>query len=104
MEMKNEKRTHRIGTVTCGISFILFGILFLLHTLIPYLNFWNIFRLWPCIFIMLGIEILVGNYRNAAEFVYDKGAVFMLVVLMVFAMAMGILNEWILYFPSEYIW
>lgn len=104
MDRKIEKRTHRIGTITCGISFILFGILFLLHTLIPYLNFWNIFRLWPCIFIMLGIEILVGSYKNTTDFVYDKGAVFMLVVLMIFAMAMGILNEWILYFPSEYIW
>lgn len=99
MNEKNEKRVHRVGTVTCGLSFILFGILFLLYTLIPYLNFWSIFRLWPCIFILLGLEILIGNYKHTTNFVYDKGAIFMLVVLMIFAMTMGILNEWILYFP-----
>ena len=103
MNEKNEKRIHRIGTITCGVSFIIFGILFLLHTFVPYLNFWNIFRLWPCIFIILGIEILVGNCKNNTDCVYDKGAVFMVVVLMIFAMTMGILNEWILYFPSECI-
>ena len=104
MEKNSEKRIRRIGSITCGISFILFGILFLLHMIVPYLNFWTIFRLWPCIFIMLGIEILVGNYKNNKDFVYDKGAVFMLIVLMTFAMAMGILNEWLLSFPTDYIW
>lgn len=97
-----ETRVHRIGSVTCGISFILFGILFLVHMIVPYLNFWIIFRLWPCIFIMLGIEILVGNYRNAKDFVYDKGAVFMLIVLILFAMTMGILNEWLIRLPAGY--
>lgn len=95
-----ETRIHRIGSVTCGISFILFGILFLLQMIVPYLNFWKIFRLWPCIFIMLGIETLIGNYKCADRFIYDKGAVFMLVVLMSFAMAMGIINEWLICLPS----
>lgn len=102
-QIHKETRVHRIGSVTCGISFILFGILFLVHMIVPYLNFWIIFRLWPCIFIMLGIEILVGNYRNAKDFVYDKGAVFMLIVLIIFAMTMGILNEWLIRLPAGYV-
>lgn len=90
MEKNKTERVHRIGTITCGCTLIIFGMLFLLHMIVPAFSYTFIFRLWPCIFIMLGIEILVGNYNKREDvFVYDKGAVFLLVVLAVFAMIMG---------------
>lgn len=94
MEKKNKKentvRVHRIGSITFGISLIVFGILFLLHMLVPVISYTFIFRLWPCIFIILGIEILIGNYKEGSSFVYDKTAVFLLIVLSFFAMSMAV--------------
>lgn len=90
MESSRAVRVHRVGTITCGCTLIIFGMLFLLHMIVPAFSYTFIFRLWPCIFIMLGVEILIGNSSKKEDmFVYDKGAVFLLVVLAVFAMLMG---------------
>lgn len=89
MENRNNTRVHRVGTITCGSTLIVSGILFLVHMIIPVISYEFIFRLWPCILIMLGIEVLIGNYKKEDVFVYDKGAVFLLVVLAIFAMIMG---------------
>lgn len=78
---------HRVGTVTLGISLVVFGILFLLHWFFPTLDYQMIFHLWPCIFIFLGIEVLLGCRH--AQFKLDKGAVFLMIMLAFFAMAMG---------------
>lgn len=103
MENKNEKKVHRVGTITSGTALIIFGILFLLHMLVPTVNFLFIFRLWPVILIMLGIEILVGNYKKSTTFVYDKGSILLMIILMFFALFMGITSEWLLHLPADYI-
>lgn len=103
MENKTERSIHRVGTMTSGIALIVFGILFLLHMIVPTVNFLFIFRLWPVILIMLGIEILIGNFKKSAVFVYDKGSVVLMIILMFFAFVMGIMNEWFLHIPSDYI-
>ena len=59
MEKNNSAATHRVGTLTLGCMLILFGILFLIHMIVPVIGYLFIFRLWPCIFIMLGIEVLL---------------------------------------------
>ena len=90
-------RTHRVGTVTLGIALVLFGSLFLVHLLLPTLDYQMIFHLWPCIFILLGIEILVGNRHAEDGFVYDKGAIALIILLTLFAMLMGAVDlsmEW----------
>ena len=51
-------RTHRVGTLTAGLSFITFGVLFLLHLFINAISYDLIFKLWPFIIIGLGIELL----------------------------------------------
>lgn len=66
MENKTERSIHRVGTMTSGIALIVFGILFLLHMIVPTVNFLFIFRLWPIILIMLGIEILIGNFKKSS--------------------------------------
>lgn len=51
-------RQRRIGTITLGISLVVFGILFLIHIFGGVLNYMLIFHLWPLILIVLGGEIL----------------------------------------------
>lgn len=83
-------RVHRVGTITFGCVLILFGILFITHMFLPDLTYGIIFRLWPCIFILLGIEVLLSNIRlKDTTFVYDKASVFLLIVLAFFAICMA---------------
>lgn len=97
MEQKQIVRTHRVGTITFGCLLIIFGILFLMNIFIPALNYTVIIRLWPCLFIFLGLEVLISNYKfskyNSMEtgvsFVYDKAAIFLMICLFFFAMIMS---------------
>lgn len=85
-------RIRRVGSVTFGLTLILFGVLFGLHTVIPSLHYEVIFQFWPVVFVFLGVEILVENHRSSAEkcrFVYDFSAILMLVVMLLFAMVMA---------------
>lgn len=86
------QRTRRVGSVTFGLTLILFGVLFLVNMILPTLHYEVIFRLWPVIFIFLGIEILVENHRSNTEkckFVYDFPAIVMLALVLLFAMLMA---------------
>lgn len=86
------QRTRRVGSVTFGLTLILFGVLFLVNIILPTLHYEVIFRLWPVVFIFLGIEILVENHRSNEEkcrFVYDFPAIVMLALMLLFAMMMA---------------
>ncbi len=87
---KDMIKTHRVGSITLGLALVLFGSLFLLHLFVPMLDYRLIFHLWPCIFILLGIEVLLGVRKESREFAYDKGAIVLLIILALFAMGMGI--------------
>ena len=87
--MNNTKYVHRVGTVTFGCCLILFGVLFLSRLFIPAFPIEFVFRLWPCMFIILGIELLLANAGKNTEFVYDKTAIFLMIVLFVFAMCLA---------------
>ena len=52
-------RIHRVGTVTAGITLIVFGAAFILNSFGGYFDIAMITRLWPIILIGVGIEILV---------------------------------------------
>ena len=103
MENNKQLSTRRVGTVTCGMALIVFGALFLLRMVFPMVNLLFVFRLWPCIFIMMGLELLIGNYLASrredasaeppVSIVYDKGAVFLLILLLIFAMCMAAADE-----------
>lgn len=102
MEEKTIEKTHRIGSVTFGAGLILFGSLFLVHLFIPALSYELIFHLWPCLFILLGVEVLIGNWRNSEKFVYDKPAIALTVFLTLFAMGMGLI-DWCMQQYGDYI-
>lgn len=84
-------KTHRVGTITLGGMLITFGVLFLLRLFLPDLSYSVIFKLWPIIFIFLGGEILLANFRQREEkLIYDKTALALIIILSFFAMGMAI--------------
>lgn len=86
-------KTHRVGTFTLGGLLISFGILFLLRLFLVDISYEFIFRLWPVIFIFLGIEILVTNFRQQGDkLIYDKTAFALIIILSFFAMGMGMVD------------
>lgn len=86
-------KTHRVGTFTLGGLLITFGVLFLLRLFLVDISYEIIFRLWPVIFIFLGIEILVANFRQKGEaLIYDKTAFALIIILSFFAMGMGMVD------------
>lgn len=101
MEEKQITRTHRVGTITFGLGLVLFGSLFLIHLFVPVLDYRIIFHLWPCLLILLGIEVLVANSCHTKDFLYDKTAIVLIVVLSLFTMIMGG-ADWIMQTYSHY--
>lgn len=88
-------KIRRVGSVTFGLTLIVFGVLFLVHMAAPSLNYEVIFNCWPVVFVLLGIEILVENRRSSADgyrFVYDFPAILMLFLMLFFAMIMAVVD------------
>ena len=98
-------KTRRVGSVTFGLTLIMFGVLFLVHMAAPSLNYEMIFNCWPMVFVLLGIEILVENHKSNAsgyKFVYDFPAILMLILMLCFAMVMAAVDINMTYYPD--IW
>lgn len=84
-------KTHRVGTITLGGMLVTFGVLFLLRIFLIEMSYDIIFKLWPIIFIFLGLEILVANFRQKDDkLIYDKTAFALIIILSFFAMGMAI--------------
>ena len=86
--MNQTNRSHRVGSVTAGISMIAFGILFLLNLFTDRITCEMIFRFWPVMIIGLGIEILVSTAASE-KYVYDAGAVVLMIIMSFLACAMA---------------
>ncbi len=83
-------KTHRVGSFTFGCVLLATGILMLVHMVYPALSYYNIFRLWPVVFIVLGTEVFVANFRSSkTEFRYDMPAIFLILLVLVFAMCLA---------------
>lgn len=100
----NMKKIRRIGTVTFGVTLVAAGLLFLARTFLPELKYIMIFRLWPCIFIMLGVEILLSGRKEQVEFKYDVPAIFLMLALIFFAMGMGAAEALLEYREAFCLW
>ena len=88
-------RIHRVGTITCGIVLILYGIMFLVHIFLPIIKYVVILEMWPAILVILGLEILIsciGSRKEQVHFVYDFPAVILILLLALFAIVMGVLD------------
>ena len=82
--------THRVGTITLGVTMISIGVIYLLQLFFHILDYMWI---WPVIFIMLGVEILVSNVRSGGQFIYDKAGIVLIFVLSGFAFFMAVLEK-----------
>lgn len=95
------KRIRRVGSLTCGIAMVGFGILFLLNTLFGLIDYTEIFSLWPLLLICLGAEMLISNMKysdtDRYTLVYDKGAIVLTILVTIFAVGMGITDYCIQY-------
>lgn len=89
MDEKKTIRVHRVGSITFGCVLVLFGVLCLLHGFLPALTYEIIFHLWPCVLILLGIEVLISSARGTTKFVYDKAAVVLLFLVTFFVMCLA---------------
>lgn len=91
MEKENSTscRTHRVGSITAGMSMIVFGVMLLLHSIFNLMSYEMIFTLWPLILIGLGVELLFSNFQER-KIIYDKAAVFILIIMIFFAMGMAV--------------
>lgn len=95
MEMKDNVvtyRSHRVGSVTAGLSMVGFGVMFLLHLFFDLVEYQMLFSLWPVILILLGLELLLSNF-SSKKIVYDKAAIFLLILMTFFAMGMAVAEE-----------
>lgn len=85
-------RSHRVGSVTAGLSMVGFGVMFLLHLFCDLVEYQMLFSLWPVILILLGLELLLSNF-SSKKIVYDKAAIFLLILMTFFAMGMAVAEE-----------
>ncbi|WP_026663636.1 hypothetical protein [Butyrivibrio proteoclasticus] len=81
-------RVHRVGSITTGLFMIALGVSFILHLFFGLISYEMIFRLWPFMIIGLGIELLISNFLTD-KIIYDKAAIFLMIVIAFFAMGMA---------------
>ena len=80
---------RRVGTLTLGVFLVVLGGIFLVGNFVP-LPYEQLLSLWPGIFILLGIEVLLGCRKGSeAPLRYDGGAVVLLIVLSLFGCVMA---------------
>ena len=93
--MEKSVRVHRVGTITTGLCLISFGNAFLAHMFLGEISYEFIFHMWPLILIGLGIELMISNFTGE-KVVYDKGAIFLVIVMAFFAMGMAFMERFML--------
>ncbi len=104
---------RRVGSVTFGLTLVATGILFLANLFYPAFDYLTIYRFWPMILIVLGIEVLMGSRQKNVEVldeegkvveqskvVYDVPAIVLMIVLTIFAMCMAVVY-WVWTFEAK---
>ncbi|MCH5249574.1 MAG: DUF4097 family beta strand repeat protein [Lachnospiraceae bacterium] len=97
--------TRRVGSFTCGLMLVLYGILFMVHIIQPKLRYNLIFEMWPLILIFLGVEILIsctGRNQEKKKYVYDFAAVILIFIVAFFAMIMSAVSYYNEYYDRAY--
>lgn len=83
-------KNRRVGTLSAGVSMVVFGVLFLLRLAVPAVTIRLIASLWPLVLIFLGVEILVAYVLNKeGQMRYDAGSVVLILLLALFTVLMA---------------
>ena len=94
MQIPMQIHSHKVGTFTLGVTLVVTGILFLLKTLFQIVSYSVIFKIWPLVFILLGVEILLANRQKGSNlFVYDITGIVLVVMLTFFAMFVAVIGR-----------
>ncbi|WP_130837413.1 DUF2157 domain-containing protein [Lachnoclostridium sp. Marseille-P6806] len=96
------KHEHRVGGITLGLTLIVFGVLYLVSLVWEKLPVRFVMKLWPCVLILLGIEVLAANTKWKDSFRIDGAAVVMTALLLLFTMALGGASMCMECFPSSF--
>lgn len=96
------RHEHRVGGITLGLTLIVFGALYLVSLVWEKIPIRLVMQLWPCVLILLGVEILAANTKWKDSFRIDGAAVVMTAFLLLFAMALGGASMCLEYFPSNF--
>lgn len=89
---QNQKKVKRVGSLTLAFMLIVFGILMILQIFLKFDLLRYILMIWPVLFIMLGIEILVYNTKKDAELKIDAGSILLMFIIIGFACLLGLCN------------
>lgn len=87
-EKKDATKTRRVGTISVGLSMVVFGIMFLLCSVFGILSYRTVFAMWPAILVVLGLEILIYSFWKG-KLVYDKGSVFIMILMLFLSAGMA---------------
>jgi len=84
---------RRVGMWTLGLSLIGFGVLFFLHSGFGLIDFVMVWRLWPLVFIFLGIEtVIFAVQAQKVKVRIDILSVITIFLLLGFAGALAVLE------------
>ena len=83
-------KSRKIGVLTLGVSLVIFGVLFLLHTFIPAIDYTLIFSVWPVALILVGAEMIIAHVINKEEKLkYDGVSIFLVIAMSFFSLVMA---------------
>ena len=81
---------RRAGTLTAGVTLVVFGVLFLVSRITDNFDFSFIMSLWPVVLIFLGLEVIGAYLFNSDEKIrYDGWAIVLIMVMCGFSFAMA---------------
>ena len=84
-------RTRRVGTLTCGIALIIFGIVVGAFLIWPNFDLMLLLRLCPALLILLGGELIAASFsRFELRLKYDFASIFLCLVLGLAAVGLSI--------------
>ena len=85
------KRVHRVGSITFGLTLIVTGILYIASLVFGVIRPETVMRFWPTVLIALGLEVLVSAAGHR-DFVYDKAAIVLTCTMLLFSMILGCIS------------
>lgn len=96
MERRNNRR---LGTLTAGITLIAVGAAMLVSLFLPSWEVLEIaLKLWPCVLILLGLELLCSRFTKAEDAPrVDVGALLIMLLCAAFSFGCAVASLWMQY-------
>jgi len=99
--MKKIDRVHRVGSITLGLTLILFGIIYCTRIFVSAIPIDIVMHLWPVVLVLLGFEVLLSGWIFR-EYTFDKGSFFLIFVVILFVMCLAGMDFMVETFPQYF--